>query len=243
MSTRRKSAKTVEDMDVDLNLAIEEVARAKGIEPDSLRETLEQAMQQAAKKVFGMEREIEASYSVEDGGVQMFLVIRVADEITDPYTEITIEEAEEHGIEAEVDDELLFEIYYRNRKRDKDEAAIQDEKYGDILQLKNKRALFGRIAAQTARQVITQRIREAERDNVYNEYIDRKGELITGIVRRFERGNIIIDLGRAEAILPVREQVARESYRPGDRVQSYVLDVQRNVKGPQIGRASCRERV
>ena len=234
MSTRRKSAKTVEDMDVDLNLAIEEVARAKGIEPDSLRETLEQAMQQAAKKVFGMEREIEASYSVEDGGVQMFLVIRVADEITDPYTEITIEEAEEHGIEAEVDDELLFEIYYRNRKRDKDEAAIQDEKYGDILQLKNKRALFGRIAAQTARQVITQRIREAERDNVYNEYIDRKGELITGIVRRFERGNIIIDLGRAEAILPVREQVARESYRPGDRVQSYVLDVQRNVKGPQV---------
>ncbi|MGK0358996.1 MAG: N utilization substance protein A, partial [Bradymonadia bacterium] len=146
MSTRKRGA-AVEEMDVDLNLAIEEVARAKGIEPDSLRETLEQAMQQAAKKVFGMEREIEASYSVEDGGVQMFLVIRVADEITDPYTEITIEEAEEHGIEAEVDDELLFEIYYRNRKRDKDEAAIQDEKYGDILQLKNKRALFGRIAA------------------------------------------------------------------------------------------------
>lgn len=232
MSRRKRNA--VEEMDTDLNLAIDEVARLKGIDPASLRETLEQAMMQAAKKVFGMEREIEATYNVDDGGVQLFLVICVVDEITDPFTEITVEEAEEHGIEAEIGDEFLFEIYYRNRKRDKEEARVQDEKYGDILQLKNKRALFGRIAAQTARQVITQRIREAERDNVYNEYIDRKGELITGVVRRFERGNIIVDLGRAEAILPVREQVARESYRPGDRIQCYVLDVQRNVKGPQV---------
>ncbi|MEZ4470071.1 MAG: transcription termination factor NusA [bacterium] len=219
-------------MEVNLNYVIDQVAKDKGIEPDALRETLEQAMLQAAKKVFGAEREIEASFNVEEGVVDLFLILRVAGEIQDPYNEITLEEAQEHGLDATVDDELLFQIYYLPKHAEK--ARRQDERFGDILQLRSQRATFGRIAAQTAKQVITQRIREAERDNVFSEYIDRKGELITGIVRRFERGNIIVDLGRAEAILPVREQVARESYRPGDRVQAYVLDVQRNVKGPQI---------
>ena len=219
-------------MELNLNHVIEQVAKDKGIDREALQETLEQAILQAAKKVFGIEREIEAYYSVEEGVVELSQVIRVAEEITDPFNEITLEEAEEHGLPAEIDDELLFQIYYL--PKDQQKAREQDERYGDILQLRSQRSSFGRIAAQTAKQVITQRIREAERDNVYNEYIDRKGELITGIVRRFERGNIIVDLGRAEAILPVREQVPRESYRPGDRIQAYVLDVQRNVRGPQI---------
>ena len=94
---------------------------------------------------------------------------------------------------------------------------------------------FGRIAAQTAKQVIHQRVREAERDNVFNEYKDRKGEIITGIVRRFERGNIIVDLGRAEAVLPVREQVPRESVpRRRPRSRPTCLDIDRNARGPQI---------
>src|SRR5690606_20593099 len=93
---------------------------------------------------------------------------------------------------------------------------------------------FGRIAAQTARQVILQRTRDAERENIYNEFKDRKGDIVTGTVRRFERGNIIVDLVRAEAVLPLREQVPRETYRPGDRIQAYVLDVLRESKGPQI---------
>lgn len=219
-------------MEVNLNYVIDQVAKDKGIEPDALRETLEQAMLQAAKKVFGLEREMEATYNVEEGCVDLFLILRVAGEIQDPYNEITLEEAQEHGLDATLDDELLFQIYYLPKHAEK--ARRQDERFGDILQLRSQRATFGRIAAQTAKQVITQRIREAERDNIFSEYQDRKGELITGIVRRFERGNIIVDLGRAEAILPVREQVARESYRPGDRVQAYVLDVQRNVKGPQV---------
>src|SRR5208282_3682930 len=109
-----------------------------------------------------------------------------------------------------------------------------DERYGDILKLKTYRRGFGRIAAQTAKQVILQRTRDAEREIVYNEYKDRKGEIVTGISRRFERGNIMVDLGRAEAVLPVREQVPRESYRANDRVQAYVLDVLRESKGPQI---------
>src|SRR5438105_3068062 len=94
--------------------------------------------------------------------------------------------------------------------------------------------MLGRIAAQTAKQVIIQRMREAERENVYNEFKDRKGELISGTVRRFERGNLIVEIGRNEAILPVREQVPRESYRAGDRIVAYVVDVEKNARGPQI---------
>jgi N utilization substance protein A len=220
-------------MELNLNHVIEQVAKDKGIEKASLQETLEQAMLQAAKKVFGLERDIEARFNSEDGVVELFQYMVVTEEVEDAYTEISVEEAREHGlVDAEIGDELGFQIFYLGQ--DSKKARDQDERYGDILQLKSQRATFGRIAAQTAKQVITQRIREAERDNVYNEYIDRKGELITGIVRRFERGNIIVDLGRAEAILPVREQVPRESYRPGERIQAYVLDVQRNAKGPQV---------
>ena len=219
-------------METNLNHVIDQVAKDKGIDRTSLQETLEQAILQAAKKAFGQEREIEAHFNVDEGAVELFQIIIVAEDISDPYNQVTLDEAAEHGLEAEIGDELLFQIFYL--PKDADKAREQDERYGDILQLRSQRAAFGRIAAQTARQVITQRIREAERDNIYVEYIDRKGELITGIVRRFERGNIIVDLGRAEAILPLREQVRRESYRPGERIQAYVLDVQRNARGPQI---------
>ena len=93
---------------------------------------------------------------------------------------------------------------------------------------------FGRILAQTAKQVIIQRIREAERENVYEEYKDRKGEVVNGIVRRFEKGAIIVDLGRTEAVLPLKEQVPRENYRPNDRLRAYVIDVNKATKGSQI---------
>jgi len=219
-------------MEVNLNQVIDQVSKEKGIDANALQETLEMAILQAAKKVFGAEREIEAQYNRDQGIVELFQIIRLADEIVDPYNELTLEEAEEHGLDADIGDELLFQIFYLDQ--DGEKAKEQDERYGDILQLKGRRRSFGRIAAQTAKQVITQRIREAERDNVFSEYVDRKGEIITGIVRRFERGNLIVDLGRTEAILPIREQVPRESYRPGERVQAYVLDVQKNARGPQI---------
>src|SRR5207248_843689 len=95
-------------------------------------------------------------------------------------------------------------------------------------------ATFGRIAAQTAKQVIIQKVRDAEREMTYNEYKDRKGELVTGIVRRFEKGNIIVDLGRAEAILPTREQIPGETYRVGDRIQAFFLDIRKASRDPQI---------
>ena len=101
--------------------------------------------------------------------------------------------------------------------------------------MKQARSAFGRIAAQTAKQVLLQRVRDAERDLIFNEFKDRKGELINGIVRRFEKGNnIIVDLGRTEGILPFREQTPRETYRPGDRIVAYVKDIDREARGPQV---------
>ena len=219
-------------MQPNLNMVIDQVGKDKGIERDVLIQTLEQAILTAAKKTFGPQYELEAQYNQETGAVDLFQIVYVVEDITNRGREISISDAAQLGLEAEVGDELLFQVFYRNE--DSKQAADQDKQYGSVLGIKTARRGFGRIAAQTAKQVIIQRVREAERENIYREYKDRKEELITGIVRRFERGNIIVDLGRAEAILPVREQVPRESYRAGDRVVAYVLDIDRAARGPQI---------
>src|SRR5229473_699132 len=222
---------------LNLNMILDQVAKDKGIERDVLVDTLQNAITQAAKKHFGPDRAIEATYNEEKGVVEVFQTLTVVPrvEVEDPIksvNQISLDDAGKKGIEAEVGDELLFQIFYR--PEDEEEARVQDERYGDILHLKTYRKGFGRIAAQTAKQVIIQRTRDAERENVFNDYKDRKGEIVSGIVLRFERGNIIVNLGRAEAVLPVREQTPRESYRAGDRVQAFVLDVLRESKGPQI---------
>src|SRR6478735_4638308 len=220
---------------VNLNLIIDQVAKDKGIERSVIVDTLEQAILMAAKKTFGIERNLEAHYNEEKGVVEVFQALTVVEAVTDPLQEVNqllLPEAHQKGIEAEQGDELVFQIFYRDE--DAAEAKAQDDRYGDILKLKTFRRGFGRIAAQTAKQVILQRTRDAERENVFNEYKDRRNEIVTGIARRFERGNIIVDLGRAEAVLPVREQVPRETYRAGDRVQAFVIDVLRESKGPQI---------
>jgi N utilization substance protein A len=221
---------------VSLNLILDQVAKDKGVDRSVLVRTLEQAIHQAALKTFGLTRNIEASYNEEKGIVEVFQTLTVVENRSDnpdeAVNQIPIESARAKGIEAEAGDELLFQIFYRDEEAE--EAQVQDERYGDILGLKTYRRGFGRIAAQTAKQVIIQRVRDAERENIHGEYKDRKAEIVTGIVRRFERGNLIVDLGRAEAVLPVREQIPREMYRPGDRIQAFVLDVLREAKGPQI---------
>ncbi|MEW6433269.1 MAG: transcription termination factor NusA [Myxococcota bacterium] len=218
-----------------LDDVLTQVAKDKGIEKAVLVQTLEDAMQTAAKKHFGQDRALEAKFDPEKGVVEIFQAITVVEQITDPINavnQITVEQAAARGMQVEPGDELVFQIFYRDE--DAAEAKAQDEQYGDILGLKTFRRGFGRIAAQTAKQVLLQRTRDVERENVFNEYKDRKGEIVTGIARRLERGNLIVDLGRAEAVLPVREQAPREVYRPGDRVQAFVLDVLREAKGPQI---------
>src|SRR5215211_4140869 len=219
-------------MEAKLDMVLEQVGRDKNIDKSVLINALEQAILTAAKRTFGMNREMEAKFNPETGSVDLFLIVNVVDE-DDAIEgrEITVGDAHKAGLEAELGDELLFQVFYR--AEDDERAREQDEKFGALIDLKNARKKFGRIAAQTAKQVIYQRVREAERDNVYNEYKDRKGELITGTVRRFERGNLIVDLGRAEAILPVREQVPRESYRAGDRIVAWVLEIDKASRGPQ----------
>jgi N utilization substance protein A len=223
---------------VNLNLVLDQVAKDKGIDRATLVSILEEAIATAAKKHFGMERALKAHFDEGKGQINLFQVLTIVADpteeapIPDPVNMIPVSVAHAKGIEVEIGDELDFPIYYR--PEDEEEARAQDEQWGDLLKLKTYRRSFGRIAAQTAKQVMIQGTRNAERENVFNEYKDRKGEVITGIVRRFERGNVIVDMGRAEAVLPVREQVPRESYRAGDRIQAYVVDVLRESKGPQI---------
>jgi transcription termination/antitermination protein NusA len=223
---------------VNLNVILDQVAKDKGIDRQKLVEILEEAIASAAKRHFGLERNLKARFDDDKGGIDLFQVLTIVADPTDenplpdPVNMVPVTIAQARGIEVEPGDELDFPIYYR--PEDEAEAKAQDEQWGDLLKLKTFRRSFGRIAAQTAKQVMIQGTRNAERENVFNEYKDRKGELITGIVRRFERGNVIVDLGRAEAVLPVREQVPRESYRAGDRIQAYVVDVLRESKGPQI---------
>jgi transcription termination/antitermination protein NusA len=220
---------------VNLNLILDQVAKDKGIDRSVLIATLEDAMKTAAKKHFGQDRNLEAKYDPEKGVVELFQAITVVEEIVDPIqavNQLTLAEARKKGMDVQAGDELVFQIFYRDE--DAAEAKAQDDQYGDILHLKTFRHGFGRIAAQTAKQVILQRTRDAERENVYNEYKEHKDTIVTGVARRFERGNIIVELSRAEAVLPVREQVPRETYRAGDRVQAYVIDVLRESKGPQI---------
>ncbi|MFB6264534.1 MAG: transcription termination factor NusA [Bradymonadaceae bacterium] len=217
---------------MDLESVIDQVGRDKGIERETLIDTLEAAILTAARKTYGEEREIEARYDDDTGQIDLYQIVTVNEEVENPYREASVDEVREAGFDAEPGDELLFQIFYR--EEDKEKAKLQDERYGDILNLDSYNSTFGRIAAQTAKQVIIQRVREAERDNIYEEYKDRGGEMVTGIVRRFEKGNIIIDLGRADAILPNEEQTPRENYRPGDRLQAMIKEVKRSSRDPQV---------
>ncbi|MEJ2024986.1 MAG: transcription termination factor NusA, partial [Deltaproteobacteria bacterium] len=194
-------------MITDLKRMIEQVSREKGVDKDVLVQALEEAVKAAAKKTFGPERDLEVSFNDELGEIEVFEFKDVVSEVTDKHLEVSLEEARELDPESEL---------------------------GDSLGMKMDMGAFGRIAAQSAKQVIMQRLKEAERDIVFDDFKDRKGEIINGIVQRFDKGSIIVNLGRTEAELPGREQIPRESYRQGDRIRAYILDVKQFSRGPQI---------
>ncbi|MGH7294424.1 MAG: transcription termination factor NusA, partial [Polyangiaceae bacterium] len=219
--------------DLTLLQAIEMVAKDKGIDKARLVKTVEEAILKAAQSVFGPNRELEARFNEESGQVDLFQYMTVVDDVSDDDREIAIEDAQRLGLSSEMGEELGFQIFWH--PIDAKKAAEQDKEFGDILRVKQARQAFGRIAAQTAKQVLIQRVRDEERDLIFNEFKDRKGELIKGVVRRFEKGNnLIVDLGRTEGILPFREQTPRETYRPGDRIVAYVKDIDREARGPQV---------
>lgn len=212
---------------------IDQVAREKGLERKVLVETMEAAILKAAQAAFGPTREMEATLNEETGTIDLFQYMTVVEEVEDPENQLSIEEAEKVGLEAEIGEELGFQVFWH--PKDAEAARQQDKEFGDLLDMAQARSSFGRIAAQTAKQVLLQRVRDAERDIIFDEYKDRQGELIRGIVHRFERGhNIIVDLGKTEAVLPGREQTPRETYRPGDRIVAYVKNIDREARGPMI---------
>lgn len=215
-----------------LNMTIDMVAKEKDISREVLVEAIEQSIETAAHKVFGPGREFEAVFNTELGQVELFQYMTVVEEVEIPETDISLDRSQLIDEGAAPGDELGIQIFYLDS--DAERAAEQDALYGDVLGISQTRQSFGRIAAQTAKQVIIQRVREAERARIFEEYKDRKGEIVTGIARRFERGHVIVELGRAEGILPSREQMHRESYRAGDRVQAYVKEIRSDARGPQI---------
>jgi N utilization substance protein A len=221
--------------EVTLSTMIDAVAKEKGIDRKVLVETVEQAILKAAQNAFGEDRELEAKFDEQSGQIDLFMYMTVTDgAVEKPGSEVSLVDAQASGLEAEVGEELGFQIFYL--PKDIEKARQQDKEFGKILNIQMQRAQFGRIAAQAAKQVLIQRLRDAERDRVFNEYKDRKGELIRGIVRRFERGNnIIIDLGgTVEGVLPYREQTPREQYRAGDRIVALLKEIDRKGPGPQI---------
>src|SRR6266481_1813289 len=195
-------------MQPELSRVIDQVSKEKGIDRAIVTSAIEAAMLSAARKVVAPTTHLEAKYNSEIGEVELFKILTVVEAVTDPEVEITIEDARANlDPDAQLGDELLEKL---------------DQRYG-------------RIAAQAAKQSLIQRLRDAERDIIYNEFKDRKGELThSGIVQRFEKKNIIVNLGRTDAILPEKEQIPRERYRQGDRIRAFILDVEMGGKGPQI---------
>jgi N utilization substance protein A len=194
-------------MQSDLNRVIEQVSKEKGMDRSVIIEALESAMLSAAKRTFGQKR-IEAKFNPDIGEVELFEIKTVIEIVADPETEVDLITAQKTiDPEAQVGDELLSKL---------------------------PAAAFGRIAAQVAKQSVIQKVREAERELIYNEFKNRKGELFSGIVQRVEKKNIIVNLGRTDAVLPEKEQIPYERYRQGDRIRAYILDVEMAHKGPQI---------
>lgn len=193
-------------MSQELIHVIEQISKEKGISKEMVVEAVESALESAAKKKYGAQR-IAVQIDPKRGDIIMYAYKKVVAEVSNPDDEITLEEALTLYPDAQLEGEVPLQVEFQG---------------------------FGRIAAQTARQVIVQKVREAEREVILKEFNDKIGQLVNGIVLRHEKGAYYIDLGKTEAVLPAREQVPRESYRRGDRVRAYVLEVRETSKGPQV---------
>jgi N utilization substance protein A len=194
-------------MGIDLLQVIEQIGREKGIDPAVLIDAVGAAILSASRKTLGPVQDLRVEFDKPSRGFKLYAVRKVVEKGLNPKVEISVEEAQQVSPGAKPGDEIRAEV-----------------KVGG----------FGRIAAQTAKQVIIQRVREAERESIFQSFKARQGELVNGVVQRVVKGNVIVNLGKAEAILPVRERLPREDVRIGDRVRAYVLDVKKSAKGSQI---------
>lgn len=187
--------------------AIDEIAREKGISKDLLIEAIDVALVSAFKKNFGTAQNVKVSINRTTGEVDVYALKTVSEQVESDLLQISVEEAK---------------------------ALSRNYELGDIVEIKVTPRNFGRIAAQTAKQVVVQRIREAERGIVYDEFISRESEIVTGQIQRKEKNNVFIDLGKTEAVLAPGEQTPGETYNMGDRLKTFIVEVKKTTKGPQI---------
>ncbi|MFZ5352036.1 MAG: transcription termination factor NusA [Bacillota bacterium] len=194
-------------MNAEFLQAMDQIAKEKGISKDLLFEAIDVALVSAYKKNFGTAQNVRVAINRETGEVDVYAVKTVAEEVESDLLQVSLEEAK---------------------------AINRNYKVGDIIEKKVTPRNFGRIAAQTAKQVVVQRIREAERGIIYDEYISRENEIVTGLIQRKEKNNVYIDLGKTEAVIGPNEQVQSETYNIGDRIKAYIVEVKKTTKGPQI---------
>jgi len=194
-------------MNYDILEAFGQIAKEKNLELDYVLQTVESALASAVKKKYNTEDNVRVEIDRTEGEIKVFLTKKVVEEVTNPGQEMTVEEASE---------------YY------------EDVEIGQVLDVPMAFEDFGRNAIATAKQILIQRVREAEREKIFQEYKNRVGELVTGNVQQVDKGNIIVNLGRAEAIVPPREQIRKEKFRQGDRIRAVITEVQDTNRGPQI---------
>jgi len=191
----------------ELIYVIQQIGNEKGIGTEVLFEALESALLSASKKTMGVADNVRMHLDRQTGALRVYARKKVVEQVDDSKLEISVAEAQALNADAQLDDEIEQELPPQE---------------------------FGRIAAQTAKQVILQRVRDAERDAIYSEFIDKEGKIVRGVVHRIEKRNVIVELGKAEGVILEREQIPGERYNPGDRVRAYLLEVKKTAKGPQI---------
>ncbi len=194
-------------MSMELKKAIDQISKDRGIDRDLLVDTLEEAVRSSVARKYGDMIDVEVNYNEETGEIEVYQFKIVTDEVLNPANEITLEEAVEHDPGVQLDDEIGFRL------------NVED---------------LGRIAAQSAKQVIIQRMRDAEQEIIYEEFKDRKGDIVSGIIQRRDRMGWIINLGRTEALLAKEEQIPKERFKRGDRIQALIIDVRKEGRGPQV---------
>ena len=192
----------------ELIKALEDLEKEKGIKKEYLLESIETALVTAYKRNFDSSENVKVVMDKETGATHVYSVKEIVEVVEDPVKQITLKDAKKVNKTLKVGEEVDVEIVPKN---------------------------FGRIAAQTAKQVIVQKIREAEREVLYNEYSDRKGEIVSGNIQKASKGIVIMDIGKLEGIMPAKEQIPTEKYRVNDKIKAYVLEVDRGEKGaPQV---------
>ncbi len=193
--------------DANLQVILQQLEAEKSIDRNKLLEAIRTALESAARKSFHPKAEIVVEVDPTSLAFRVFEIREVVKDVSDDTREMSVEEAQSMNAEAVV---------------------------GDLLKVPAEPKDFGRIAAQTAKQVIIQKLKDAERENVYDEFKQREGEMVTGVVKRISHGNIIVSIGRADAVLPVREQSPRENFKPGDRIRAFLVEVEKSPRGPQV---------